>query len=148
LVKERDLDFKIPIIFNSNFQSPLLTFKGEHFMFERRHEPLLSRSYFALRVVGFFVAAMLLDCLVVALGAVGYRCFEGMSWVDAAIDSAMVITGNGPIVELKTSGGRIFAALDALAGAGMYVIVAGVLLMPIFHRLLHYFHMDIPQKEE
>ena len=50
----------------------------------------------------------------------------------------MLITGNGPINELKTPAGRLFAAADALFGEALYVIVVAVLLTPIVHRLLRF----------
>ncbi len=109
-------------------------------MFERLHEPLLSRSRFALRMAKFLAAAALIDCLAVAMGAVGYRSLEGLSWLDAIVNAAMVMTGNGPMNELRTPGGRLFAAFDALAGEAAYVLVVTVLLTPLVHRLLHVFH--------
>jgi hypothetical protein len=117
-------------------------------MFERRHEPLLPRSRFALRVLGFLAAAAAIDCLAVAVGAVGYRALEGFSWLDAVANAAMVITGNGPINELRTPGGRIFATFDALLGEAVYVVVVGVLLTPVFHRFLHWFHLKVEAAEQ
>jgi hypothetical protein len=116
-------------------------------MFERRHEPLLSRPRFALRMLGFLAAAIAVDCVAVALGAIGYRNLENFSWTDALVNSAMLITGNGPINPLKTPAGRLFAAADALLGEALYVIVVAVLLTPIAHRLLHWFHIKTPEQK-
>ena len=63
------------------------------------------------------------------------------------VNAAMLITGNGPINELKTPAGRLFAAADALFGEALYVIVVAVLLTPIVHRMLHSFHLDIPEQK-
>jgi hypothetical protein len=115
-------------------------------MFERYHEQLLSRPRFALRMLVFFAAAVGIDLLAVALGAVGYHGLEGFSWTDAFVNAAMIITGNGPIHELKTTGGKLFAAGDALVGEGIYVTVIAVMLAPIVHRLFHSFHLEIPEQ--
>jgi len=40
----------------------------------------------------------------------------------------MVMTGNGPIRTLHTPGGRLFTAVDTLAGEAVYVFVVAVLL--------------------
>jgi hypothetical protein len=116
-------------------------------MFERAHEPLLSKARFALRMARFLAAAAVIDCLAVAFGAVGYRSLEGLDWLDAMVNAAMVMTGNGPISELRTAGGKLFAAVDALVGEAVYVVVAGVLLTPVAHRLMHAFHAKTPQQE-
>ncbi len=109
-------------------------------MFERPHEQLLSRPRFAWRMAKFLAAATVIDCLAVALGAVGYRALEGLSWLDAVVNAAMIMTGNGPMNAIKTPGGRLFAAGDALVGEAVYVLVVAVLLTPVVHRLLHSFH--------
>ncbi len=109
-------------------------------MFERPHEQLLSRPRFAWRMAKFLAAAAVIDCLAVALGAVGYRRLEGLGWLDAAVNAAMIITGNGPVNELKTPGGRLFAAVDALLGEAVYILVVAVLVTPVVHRLMHSFH--------
>ncbi len=95
----------------------------------------------------FLAAALAIDCLAVALGAVGYRTLEGLSWLDSLVNSAMVITGNGPLNELKTPAGRLFAAFDALIGAAVYIIVVAVLLSPLVHRLMHSFHLKTPAEK-
>ena len=116
-------------------------------MYERADERLLPRRRFALRMAKFLAAALAIDCLAVALGAVGYRTLEGLSWLDSVVDSAMVITGNGPMSELKTPAGKLFAAFDALIGAAVYVVVVGVLLSPLAHRLMHSFHLKTPDEK-
>lgn len=110
-------------------------------MFERHHEPMLSRGRFALRMLTFFALAVFIDCVALAVGAIGFRCTEGFGWLDCVVNSAMIITGNGPIDKLTTTGGKLFASGNALLGEALYVIVTAVLLAPIFHRLLHWFHM-------
>jgi hypothetical protein len=117
-------------------------------MFERAHEPLLSGPRFALRMAKFLAAAAVIDCLALAFGAVGYRALEGLGWLDAFVNAAMVMTGNGPINALKTPGGKLFAAVDALVGEAVYVVVVGVLLTPVVHRLMHAFHVRSPEPDD
>lgn len=116
-------------------------------MFERPHEQLLSRPRFAWRMAKFLAAAAAIDLLAVAFGAAGYRIFEGLSWLDAVVNASMVMTGNGPVNQLKTPGGRLFAAVDALLGEAVYILVVAVLLTPVVHRFLHAFHRKTPEQD-
>ena len=116
-------------------------------MFERQHEQLLPTSRFALRMAKVVAAAAAIDCLATAFGAVGYRILEGLSWLDAIVNAAMVMTGNGPMNQLKTPGGRLFAAVDALAGEAVYILVVAVLLTPVVHRLMHSFHRKTSEQD-
>ena len=73
----------------------------------------------------------MIDRLAVAAGAVGYRSLEGLSWLDAMVNAAMIMTGNDPMNALKAPGGRLFAAADALIGEAVYVLVVTVRLTPV-----------------
>lgn len=77
-----------------------------------------------------------------AIGVSGYVFFEGMSLTDAYVNAAMILSGMGPMGELKTQGGKIFAGSYALFSGLIIVIATGFLLAPIFHRVLHRFHVE------
>ena len=109
-------------------------------MFERPHRPLVSRRRFAARMAAFALGAILVDGLGLVVGAIGYHFLEGLDWLDAHLNSALVMTGNGPAHEPRTPGGKLFTILDALFGVILFAGVIGVLLIPVFHRMLHAFH--------
>jgi hypothetical protein len=111
-------------------------------MFESRHEPLISRRRFYRRMLKFVMAALVIDGLAVAVGATGYRAFGGLSWMDATLNAALVITGNGPIGGLQSEAGKLFTTLDALFGDITFIVVAAVLLSPVIHRMLHAVNVD------
>lgn len=117
-------------------------------MFEDPNHPILSRRQFATRMAVFAAAAVVVDGLVLALGAIGYRFLEGLNWLDATVNSALVMTGNGPAHQPHTTGGKLFTIVDSLLGVMLFAAVIGVLLTPIFHRMLHSFHnrrqVDLP----
>jgi hypothetical protein len=54
----------------------------------------------------------------------------------------MLLGGMGPVDAPKTPGGKIFAGLYALYAGLVFLIVAGVLLVPVLHRVLHRFHWE------
>jgi hypothetical protein len=75
-------------------------------------------------------------------GAVGYHITEGLSWIDALFNAAMILTGMGPASELHTDSGKVFATTYALYSGLVFVVVLGILGAPLFHRLLHRFHLE------
>lgn len=77
-----------------------------------------------------------------AIGIAGYAYFEGMSLVDAFVNAAMILSGMGPVGELKTTGGKLFAGLYAIFSGLVIIIATGFVLAPIFHRVLHRFHVE------
>lgn len=110
-------------------------------MFEDAHRPLLSRGLFAARMAVFAITAIILDGLALAAGAIGYHSLEGLDWLDASLDAALVMTGNGPIHHPRTPAGKLFTILHALLGVILFATVIAVLLIPVFHRTLHAFHV-------
>jgi hypothetical protein len=49
--------------------------------------------------------------------------------------------------ELKTAAGKIFAGSYAIFSGLLLIIAAGLVLAPIFHRVLHHFHVE-SQKQD
>ena len=110
--------------------------------FEHRSHPVASRRKFArhmLRAIGLW---MLLTLAGLAIGMAGYAYFERMSATDAYVNAAMILSGMGPVSELKTTGGKIFAGSYAILSGLIIVIATGFVLAPIFHRVLHRFHVE------
>lgn len=112
-------------------------------MFEHRHEPLLPRAAFLNRMARYASIALLIILGSLAMGILGYRIFEGMEWIDALVNAAMILGGMGPVNELHTTGGKLFASFYSLYSGMVFLVVVGVLLAPIFHRFLHHFHLEI-----
>ncbi len=112
-------------------------------MFEHHRQPLLPRAAFLRRLLRYALAALLIILGSLAIGMVGYHQFEGLAWIDAFVNAAMLLGGMGPVAELHTTAGKLFAGLYALYSGLVFLLVAGVLLAPIIHRFLHRFHLEI-----
>jgi hypothetical protein len=110
--------------------------------FERRGQPVASRPMFLARMLRAIGLWMLLTLGGLAIGIAGYAGLEGMSFVDAFVNAAMILSGMGPLGELKTTGGKIFAGSYAILSGLIVVIATGFVLAPIFHRILHRFHVE------
>jgi hypothetical protein len=110
--------------------------------FERRGQPVASRRKFLIRMLIAIGLWMVLTVAGLAIGIAGYAAFEGMSFVDAYVNAAMILSGMGPLGELKTTAGKIFAGSYAILSGLIIVIATGFVLAPIFHRILHRFHVE------
>ena len=75
-------------------------------------------------------------------GILGYRLLEGLPWIDSTLNAAMILGGMGPVDQLHTNAGKIFASFYALFSGIVFLVSVGVLLAPIIHRLLHQFHLQ------
>jgi hypothetical protein len=111
--------------------------------FEHKHESLAPFGVFLrrwLRYVGF--SAVLLAAAL-ALGILGYHCIAGFGWVDSILNASMILGGMGPISppSLDTRAAKLFASFYALFSGLVFVILMGIVLAPLAHRMLHKFHL-------
>jgi hypothetical protein len=110
--------------------------------FERRRQKLATTWAFAHRMllaVGLWLA---ITAVGLAIGIAGYMLTEGMSLVDAFVNAAMILSGMGPVGELHSTIGKIFAGSYAIFSGLIIVIATGFILAPILHRVLHAFHVE------
>ncbi|MEO8427248.1 MAG: hypothetical protein ABI651_09075 [Verrucomicrobiota bacterium] len=109
-------------------------------MFEHRTAPLLPRREFFRRVLYSLALAIGIVGLSLGLGVFGYHFSEGLSWLDALLNASMILTGMGPVTELHTVRGKLFASFYALFSGVVFITSVALLLAPVFHRFLHKFH--------
>jgi hypothetical protein len=115
--------------------------------FERRRQRLLSRRRFAGRMLTAIGLWCMLAVVGLAIGMAGYAGFEGMSLTDSYVNAAMILSGMGPMGELKTAAGKIFAGSYAIFSGLLLIIATGFVLAPIFHRVLHHFHVERQEQD-
>lgn len=72
----------------------------------------------------------------------GYHEFEGLSWIDATVNAAMILGGMGPVNPLNTNAGKLFASFYALFSGIIFLVAIAVLLAPAVHHFLHRFHVE------
>jgi hypothetical protein len=110
-------------------------------MFERRTKPLLTREKFTARMIRCVLLALGLVAVSLGIGMAGYHGFEGLSWLDAFENAAMILSGMGPVSPVNTAAGKVFAGCYALYSGLALVSTVALLFAPIFHRFLHKFHL-------
>jgi hypothetical protein len=109
---------------------------------ERRHQPLLPRAQFILRLGRWALVAAGVVAVSLAGGMCGYHFLEKLPWIDALLNASMILGGMGPVDQIKTDAGKVFASFYALYSGLAIISVAGLLLAPVVHRFLHKFHLD------
>ena len=116
-------------------------------MFEHRRQPLLSSREFLIRQLIFLLAALFMIIGSLILGMLGYHFLEQMAWIDALVNAAMLLGGMGPVNELHTNAGKLFASFYALYSGIVFLVSVGVILAPLYHRFLHRFHLEMEETE-
>jgi hypothetical protein len=112
-------------------------------MFEHRLEPLLNPSQFYWRLARAFGVASLIVVASLVLGTTGYHYLGELGWLDALLNSAMILTGMGPVNPITTTAGKLFATFYALYSGIAFLSLMAVLLAPVIHRAMHKFHLDV-----
>ena len=116
-------------------------------MYEPRHAPLATSTQFWRRVAHQFGVAMVLIGGSLVIGMLGYRWLEGMPWIDAYLNAAMLLGGMGPVApELHTDAGKLFAGIFAMYSGMVVIAAASIVLAPLFHRFIHRFHLEEEKK--
>ena len=116
-------------------------------MFEHRLEPLATPAQFRRRMLFYGMVTVTMILASLAIGILGYHYFESLSWVDSLLNASMILGGMGPVDTLHTVSGKIFASFYALFSGIILLASVGILAAPLFHRLLHRFHLEIENEE-
>jgi hypothetical protein len=110
--------------------------------YEHRGQRPLPRGHFINRIVLHAAWGGLIIVVSDVAGTVGYRVFAGFSWVDSFLNASMLLGGMGPIGDLPNDGAKLFASFFALYSGLVLILLAGLMLAPVFHRVLHHFHWE------
>ena len=109
-------------------------------MYERHGDRVLPTRAFVWRIARHAGAAGLVVAGSLFAGMLGYVRLEGLTWLDGFLNAAMLLGGMGPVETPRTPGGKLFAGLYALYSGMVFLVVAGVLMAPVVHRVIHKFH--------
>ncbi len=116
-------------------------------MFEPKSKPLLPRTSYYARLARSAAIGLLVIALALGTGMLGYHHFEGMPWIDAFANAAMILSGMGLVAALPTAKGKLFAGFYALFSGLVFVVVMGIVFAPVVHRFMHRFHLEREKKD-
>ena len=111
-------------------------------MLEHKTQKVLDFPFFLVRLIRFALFAFSLVVASVSFGTVGYRLLADLSWVDSFYMACMILTGMGPIAEMKTDEAKLFSSVYALYSGVAFLSITAVFFTPIIHRLLHVLHVE------
>lgn len=108
---------------------------------EKLRPNITPRKIFLKRLSLNILVGVLVIMSSLGLGMWGYGYFEKMSLIDAYVNAAMILSGMGPVSELKTDAGKIFAGSFALFSGIIFLVIIAIILAPVIHRIIHKLHM-------
>jgi hypothetical protein len=111
-------------------------------MIDRFSGRLPPRRVFFSRVRRAGTYALGLVVITLATGMLGYHLIEHISWLDAFHQSALLLSGMGPVIEITSVGGKLFDGIYALFCGIVLLAATGLLFAPVLHRILHRFHIE------
>jgi hypothetical protein len=117
-------------------------------MFERRHEPLLPFRAFALRVARSLALSFAIIAFALGMGVLGYHYVAEFTWIDSLLNASMILSGMGPVGDFRNDTGKVFASFYALFSGLAFITIAGIIVAPVAHRLLHWFHIEEEAKRK
>ena len=107
------------------------------------HKPLPPRTVFFAHLARKAVIAIGVVTGSLFMGACGYHFTEKLSWLDSTLNASMILAGMGPVNQIQTDAGKIFAIFYALFSGVVFITMAAVLFAPVLHRFLHRFHLEL-----
>lgn len=106
-------------------------------MYEHRHQPVAARATFYQRIAKNIFIAFMIMMVCLAIGVVGYHFTANIPWIDAFHNASMILSGMGPVVEITTTGGKLFSSFYALFSGVVFLSIVGFILAPAIHRIFH-----------
>lgn len=109
---------------------------------EHRNQKVLPLPHFLVRVGRYSLFAFVLVMFSVGIGTVGYVYWGQLTWLDSFYMSSMILTGMGPVQDMKTDTAKIFSSFYALYSGVAFLSITAVFFAPIVHRLLHILQVE------
>jgi hypothetical protein len=111
--------------------------------YESKHKRPLPFSQFLLRLLKHMLLSQGIVLVSLVIGMWGYEYYENMVWRDAFVNTAMLLGGMGPMkTDGLSDGGKVFAGLYALYAGLVLIIIIGIMMAPLIHRIMHVFHWE------
>jgi predicted DNA repair protein MutK len=111
-------------------------------MYERIGDKLLPWPDFFMRMLLSALVAFGIVAVALLAGILGYHSIAHLRWIDSLLNASMILTGMGPVDPMTSTAAKLFASGYALFSGVVFLSAVGIVIAPIFHRLLHKFHLD------
>ena len=115
---------------------------------EHRKQTVAPLHHFLFRMVRYTLAAFILVVFSVGIGSLGYHHFAQLNWLDSFHMSCLILTGMGPVAEMKSTGAKLFSSFYALYSGVAFLSASAVFFAPVVHRVLHILQVDTGEDEK
>lgn len=110
---------------------------------ENKNQPVKSYTEFFFRMMRYSSFALILIIFSVGFGMIGYHYISDLIWIDSFHMACLILTGMGPVVEMKTDAAKLFSSFYALFSGVAFLTISAVFFSPIIHRVLHILNVDL-----
>ena len=110
--------------------------------FPEKSDKLVPIAVFVRRMTITLLILLVVLTIALGIGIIGYHTFAKLSWIDSILNASMILTGMGPVDRMSTDASKLFSSIYALFSGVVFLSSVGLLLAPVFHRILHKFHLD------
>lgn len=87
-----------------------------------------------------FVILMLVFCLII--GVLGYHYLADVNWIDSFHNASMILSGMGPVAEIRSVRGKIFSSIYALLSGILFITSIGFMVTPAARKLSRIMQLD------
>jgi hypothetical protein len=110
--------------------------------YEHKSQRLAPRRIYYSRLARNVGVALAITVAALAFGMWGFVTFADLTPIDAFLNAAMLLSGMGPTKDYPGFGGKLFGGMFALFSGLFVIIMMTFILAPVFHRVLHQFHVE------
>ena len=121
--------------------------KGEDSLHLHDAHPVHLPWQLAGHMIYHSMALLPLGIVTLGVGMSIYHWVEGLGWPESFLNAAMHLGGMGPVDPLHTTAGKWLAGFYALFAGVVFLVLAGVMLAPVIHHVLHRFHLESDGKK-
>ena len=111
-------------------------------MYEHKSQPLVPLATFYQRILKNVLIASIIMIVCLAIGVFGYHYTANIPWLDSLHNASMILSGMGPVVEIKTVSGKWFSSAYALFSGVVFITNVGIILSPAVHRIFHKLNLE------
>jgi hypothetical protein len=110
--------------------------------YEHKSQPLLPVNLFLRRLARHVFVALIFMAMALSIGILGYHTTEGFGFLDSLLNASMILGGMGPVDPVRTPAGKVFASFYALFSGIVFLVIAGIIIAPLAHRVMHRLHLE------
>jgi glucan phosphoethanolaminetransferase (alkaline phosphatase superfamily) len=110
---------------------------------EHRKQQVVSLPRFFLRLWRYSLVCIILIVFSVSIGMLGYHFVGDLNGLDSFYMASMILTGMGPVAEMKTQASKLFSSFYALYSGIAFLSITAVFFAPIIHRVLHILQVEV-----